>query len=202
MRAFTIRARVVGSHIRHHHHHHHHHHVNVARFASSDIKICLFDGTTYPSLDPDLLSLVDTSTLVVLNKRDLLTSAPASVVRRRLRERERERQATLQLTALRLLLYPALGRWNATPCDRHQLQELRGAGGPHQGPRVPGQVIVRAFPPLFFLNEASQRLLTRPTDVLLPTRCSFESGAAPDGAVVTRARHKEHLERCLQHLRT
>lgn len=114
------------------------------RFASSDIKICLFDGTTYPSLEPDLLSLVDTSTLVVLNKKDLLTSAPASV---RLADGTQRRVITIS-------------------CKNYEgLEDLTKA--------LESQV--KSF---------------------------FESGAAPDGAVVTRARHREHLERSLQHLRT
>jgi tRNA modification GTPase len=170
----------------------------VVRFASSDIKICLFDGTTYPSLEPDLLSLVDTSTLVVLNKKDLLTSAPASVVRRRLRESGKPHYNSPHCSSFTQRLADGTQRRVITiSCKNYEgLEDLTKA--------LESQVkSLYALPSLsFFLYQRSIAALAHSPDTLLPTRCSFESGAAPDGAVVTRARHREHLERSLQHLRT
>lgn len=40
----------------------------------------MFDATTYPALDHDIISLVDGMTLVVLNKKDLIQSCPSAIV--------------------------------------------------------------------------------------------------------------------------
>lgn len=42
-----------------------------ARAESADLKVAVFDATLWPELDTETLSLVDTNTLVVLNKKDL-----------------------------------------------------------------------------------------------------------------------------------
>jgi len=47
------------------------------RFASSDLKICLFDGSTYPKLDAETLRMIDGNTIVVLNKTDLMPHSAA-----------------------------------------------------------------------------------------------------------------------------
>jgi tRNA modification GTPase len=44
-----------------------------ARAAGADLRLCVFDGTLYPNLDAATLEMIDDATLVVLNKRDLMT---------------------------------------------------------------------------------------------------------------------------------
>ncbi|WP_043742958.1 tRNA uridine-5-carboxymethylaminomethyl(34) synthesis GTPase MnmE [Paramagnetospirillum magneticum] len=50
------------------------------RAAKADLRLCVFDGTLYPNLDAATLEMIDDATLVVLNKRDLMTGeTPASI---------------------------------------------------------------------------------------------------------------------------
>ncbi|MBI3446107.1 MAG: tRNA uridine-5-carboxymethylaminomethyl(34) synthesis GTPase MnmE [Magnetospirillum sp.] len=44
----------------------------TARAASADLKLAVFDGSLYPSMDSGTLDMIDDATLVVLNKRDLV----------------------------------------------------------------------------------------------------------------------------------
>jgi tRNA modification GTPase len=46
------------------------------RAAEADLKLAVFDVTTWPDLDPEGLAVVDRDTLAVLNKVDLRPSAP------------------------------------------------------------------------------------------------------------------------------
>ncbi|MDX2143710.1 MAG: tRNA uridine-5-carboxymethylaminomethyl(34) synthesis GTPase MnmE [Rhodospirillaceae bacterium] len=46
-----------------------------ARAESADIRIALFDGATYPARDAETAALIDDSTLVAVNKADLLDQA-------------------------------------------------------------------------------------------------------------------------------
>ena len=48
----------------------------IDRAGRSDVKIALFDGTSLPDLDSATVSLVDASTVVVLNKADLVEVDP------------------------------------------------------------------------------------------------------------------------------
>ena len=54
-----------------------------ARAAVADFKLCVFDGTRYPDLDAATLEMIDESTLVVLNKRDLMDDEVSSTLRGR-----------------------------------------------------------------------------------------------------------------------
>lgn len=51
------------------------------RASSADLKIAVFDLTEWPELDEETLSLVDSSTLVVLNKSDVATTHPDRMIK-------------------------------------------------------------------------------------------------------------------------
>ena len=50
------------------------------RAESADLKIALFDGATYPTVDAATQSLVDTNTIAVVNKSDLLKTPPGAMM--------------------------------------------------------------------------------------------------------------------------
>ena len=54
-----------------------------ARAAAADLRLCVFDGATYPDLDAATLEMIDDATLVVINKRDLMAAPPPAEVRGR-----------------------------------------------------------------------------------------------------------------------
>ncbi|EME70418.1 GTPase [Paramagnetospirillum caucaseum] len=51
-----------------------------ARAAGADLKLCVFDGALYPGLDAATLEMIDDATLVVLNKRDLMTEEVPAIL--------------------------------------------------------------------------------------------------------------------------
>jgi len=54
-----------------------------ARAAGADLRLCVFDGALYPDLDAATAEMIDDATLVVLNKRDLMTEEPSASIRGR-----------------------------------------------------------------------------------------------------------------------